>query len=241
MTSAPSEDERRSLVRRLIDRQQPADLGLLRRICRAFVEALSASGSGISVMTADGTRGVCATSDPVSERVEELQFVLGEGPCIDAFAARRPVFTADLSDAATYRWPVYAPAARSDGVRAVFAFPLQVGAARLGVMDIFRDRVGPLNGTELQTAFTFVEHTVEALLDLQQNGTAREGDGAAVLDVGRRAELFQAQGMVMMQLGISIGEALVRMRAHAYAENRRLEDVARDIVERRLQWDRNSE
>ncbi|MBG0560820.1 GAF and ANTAR domain-containing protein [Actinoplanes sp. NEAU-A11] len=238
MTSAANEDEHRTLVRRLIERQ-PADLGLLKRICVASAEALSASGAGISVMTADGTRGVCATSDPVSERVEELQYVLGEGPCIDAFAARRPVLAADLSDAATFQWPVYAPAAQDDGVCAVFAFPLQVGAARLGVMDIFRDHVGRLTGTELQTAFTFAVVTVEALLDMQQNGVARDGDDTAVLDVGRRAELFQAQGMVMMQLGVSIGEALVRMRAYAYAENRRLEDVARDVVERRLRWDGN--
>lgn len=211
-------------------------MDLLQRICFAAVEALSASGTGISVMTADGTRGVCATSDPVSERVEELQFILGEGPCIDAFSARRPVLAADLSDGGGLRWPVYTPAARDAGVRAVFAFPLQVGAARLGVMDIFRDRTGPMSGTELQLAFTFAELTVEALLDLQQGEGAAE-DGATVLDVGRRAELFQAQGMVMVQLGVSIGEALVRMRAYAFAENRRLEDVAHDIVQRRLRLD----
>ncbi|WP_328459584.1 GAF and ANTAR domain-containing protein [Actinoplanes sp. NBC_00393] len=239
MTAAHSEEERRALARNLIGRQ-PTGLVLLQRVCRAAVEALSASGSGISVMTADGTRGVCATSDPVAERVEELQFVLGEGPCIDAFAARRPVLTADLSDRADDRWPMYAPAARADGVRAVFAFPLQVGAARLGVMDIFRDRVGPLSGAELRTAFTFAELTVEALLDSHKSEVARDGDGIAVLDVGRRAELFQAQGMVMVQLGVSIGEALARMRAHAYAENRRLEDVARDVVERRLRLDGNN-
>lgn len=239
MMPAGGEGERRALVRRLIDRQ-PGDLDTLRRICLAAVEALSASGSGISVMTADGTLGACATSDPVSERVEELQFTLGEGPCIDAFAARRPVLAADLSDLGPYRWPVYAPAARDDGVRAVFAFPLQVGAARLGVMDIFRDRVGPLTGTELRTAFTLVELTVETLLDMQESGVARGGDDTGVLDVGHRAQLFQAQGMVMMQLGVSIGEALVRMRAYAFAENRRLEDVARDIVERRLRWDGES-
>ncbi|MEU4558876.1 GAF and ANTAR domain-containing protein [Actinoplanes sp. NPDC023936] len=239
MTSALGEDERRAFVRRLIDRQ-PADLGLLQRICLAAVEALAATGSGISVMTSDGTRGVCAASDPLSERVEDFQFVLGEGPCIDAFAARRPVLTPDLSDAGPYRWPFYGPAARGDGVRAVFAFPLQVGAARLGVMDVFRDRAGPLNGAELRTAFTLTEVAVEALLDREQNGVARDGDAGA-LEVGRRAELFQAQGMVMMQLGVSIGEALARMRAHAYAQNRRLEEVARDVVERRLRLDGSDE
>ncbi|WP_412753395.1 GAF and ANTAR domain-containing protein [Krasilnikovia sp. M28-CT-15] len=228
----------RAAVRGLIDRQ-PDHLDLLHRVCRAAAGALSACGAGISVMTTDGIRGVSAASDPVSERIEELQFVLGEGPCIDAFAGRQPVLTADLSAAATYQWPVYAPAAQDGGVRAVFAFPLQIGAVRLGVIDIFRDKVGPLTDEELRTALGFAAVTVEALLDRQANGHSR--DGTAVLDVGHRAELFQAQGMVMIQLGVSLGEALARMRAYAYAENRRLEDVARDVVNRRLSLDGEKE
>lgn len=229
MTSVDGADEHLIAVRDLIGRQ-PEHLDLLHRVCRAAAAALSARGTGISVMTADGTRGACAASDPASELIEELQFTLGEGPCIDAFAQRRPVLTADLAEAATYRWPVYAPAAQDGGVRAVFAFPLQIGAVRLGVLDVFRDRVGSLTGAELRTALIFAEVTMEALLDMQEKGDA-------VLDVGHRARLFQAQGMVMMQLGVSIGEALVRLRAYAYAENRRLEDVARDVVERRLRLD----
>jgi hypothetical protein len=227
MTSA--DGAHRATIRDLIDRQ-PDHLDLLHRVCRAATGALTARGTGISVMTADGTRGAGAASDPVSERVEELQFTLGEGPCIDAFAARRPVLAADLADTASYRWPIYAPAAHLEGIRAVFAFPLQIGAVRLGVLDVFRDRTGPLTGPELRSAFAFAEVTMEALLDLEENGDA-------VLDVGHRAQLFQAQGMVMMQLGVSIGEALVRLRAYAFAENRRLEEVARDVVERRLRLD----
>ena len=231
MTAAHGGDEYRRAVRRLIDRQ-PAHLDPLQRVCLAAVEALSACGAGISVMDSFGTRGVGVTSDPVTERVEELQFVLGEGPGIDAFAARRPVLTADLADAAVRHWPVYAPAAGGDGVRAAFAFPLQMGAARLGVLDVYRDRVGSLTGAELRTALGLAEITMATLLDLHE-------DDAAVLDVGHRAALFQAQGMVMVQLGVSIGEALARMRAHAYAEDRRLEEVARDVVDGRLRWDGN--
>ncbi|WP_433832476.1 GAF and ANTAR domain-containing protein [Actinoplanes sp. CA-015351] len=234
MTSANGEDDYRATVRRLIDRQ-PQHLDLLQRVCRAVTENLSAFGTGVCVMTADGTLGVSAASDEAIGRTEELQFVLGEGPCIDAFAARRPVLAANLADAANYRWPVYAPAAHDNGVRAVFAFPLQVGAARLGVMDIFRDRVGPLTDTELRMAFTFADVTVEVLLDTQEKNLTSNSTG--LLDVGHRAELFQAQGMVMMQLGVSIAEALLRMRAYAYAENRRLEDVARDVVNRTLRLD----
>ncbi|MEU4242596.1 GAF domain-containing protein [Actinoplanes sp. NPDC026619] len=131
MTANGGVDGHRAAVRSLIDRQ-PDHPDLLRRLCLAAVDAFAACGCGISVMTADGTQGISATSDPVSKRVAELQFFLGEGPCIEAYAAGRPVLIADLSDAVARRWPVYAPAARGDGVRAVLAFPLQIGAARLG-------------------------------------------------------------------------------------------------------------
>jgi hypothetical protein len=233
-------DEQTAVVRRLVaastQRGRPTDL-FLRHVCRAAAQALSASGAGISVLTDDGTRGVSAASDPLSERVEELQFVMGEGPCIDAFTSRRPVLIADLAGTAMHgRWPAYAPAAVLDGVRAVFAFPLQVGAARLGILDVFRQEAGPLTDTELPLALTFAGVTVEALLDRQRGAVPPDG---VVADIGHRAELFQAQGMVMVQLGVSIGEALARMRGYAYAENRGLDDVARDIVARRLQLEKD--
>jgi len=209
----------------------------LLRLCNAAVGALSASGAGVSLMAEDGGRGVAAASDPASARIEELQFVLGEGPCIDAFASRRPVLVPDLTDRTTNRWPAYISAAHDEGVRAVFAFPLQVGAARLGVLDVFRARAGPLSGDELRQAFAFTDLAVRTLLDAQDDaapGSAADGFDEAI---EHSAELFQAQGMVMVQLGVSLAEALVRIRAHTYAENRRLNDVAHDIVARRLRFD----
>jgi hypothetical protein len=210
--------------------------GLLRRVCGVAVQTLSASGAGVSMMTDGGVRGVGAASDPGSARLEELQFTLGEGPCIDAYASRRPVLISELADGAMTRWPVYAPTVHAQGVRAVFAFPLQIGAARLGVLDVFRDRAGSLTADELRQAVLLADVAVAALLDQHE----QDGTDATVDDLDEviedRAELFQAQGMVMVQLGISLGEAMARMRAYAYAENRRLSEVARDIVARRLRF-----
>jgi len=227
----PVQDLRRRLA--ASHRRGVSITAFLSQVCRTAARALAASGAGISVMADDGVRGVCAASDPVSQRVEELQFVMGEGPCIDAFATRRPVLVPDLGGGAMSRWPGYAPAALQDGVRAVFAFPLQIGAARLGILDVFRHRVGPLTDAELPLALGFADLTVEALLDRHSDGTDDNRAG----EVGQRAQLFQAQGMVMVQLGVSISEAMSRIRAHAYAENRGLDDVARDIVDRRLRFD----
>jgi hypothetical protein len=221
------------------DLSRPQDndvMGDLRRVCRDVVGALSASGAGLSVMAENGVHGIATASDPSTALIEEFQFTFGEGPCVDAFDLSRPVLVPNLAEGAG-RWPVYAAAAHDAGIRAVFAFPLQVGAARLGVLDVFRTRAGSLSRDELGQALTFADVAVTTLLDGQEHATAgRDGLSGAIEP---RAELFQAQGMVMVQLGVTITEALVRMRAYAYAENRPLNEVAADIVARRLQFDRD--
>lgn len=230
-------DEVRARIIGPLDAQSAdSTAGLLSRFCGAVVDTLDVSGAGVSMMTSDGVRGVCAASDPHSEVLEELQFTLGEGPCVDAYASRRPVLVPVLADGAMTRWPVYAPTVHAKGLRAVFAFPLQVGGARLGVLDVFRDRAGELTPTELTQAVLLTDVAVAALLD--QHKRADDGRAPEYLDeaVERRAELFQAQGMVMVQLGVDIGAAMARIRAYAYAENRRVSDVAGDIVARRLQF-----
>jgi hypothetical protein len=236
-------DDDRARVVALIAQQPAAPpdrdgvMGGMRRLCAAAAQAMSASGAAVTVMAEDGERGAMVASDPTSERIEELQFVLGEGPGTDAFASRRPVLVPDLAGETVARWPVYTPAAGDLGVRAVFAFPLQVGAARLGVFEVFRVRPGRLSSGELRHALVFAEVALATLLDGQANaplGAAADGLAGAV---EHRAELFQAQGMVMVMLGVSLAEALARMRAHAYAENRQLAEVATEIIARRLLFD----
>jgi hypothetical protein len=238
-------DDQHARVLALIAQQPAGPAGrdgvanFLKRLCAAVAPALAASGAGLSVMADNEVRGLSTASDLTAERIEELQFVLGEGPCIEAFAHRRPVLVPDLAAEPVGRWPGYTPAAREAGVRAVFAFPLQVGAGRLGVLDVFRARPGPLSADELRQALTFAEVAVSTLLD-GQSAAGPDGSAAGLNQaMDGRAVLFQAQGMVMVQLGISISDALARMRAHAYAENRPLADVARDIVARRLRFDRS--
>jgi hypothetical protein len=239
-------EDRIVAVRALIADEAPVGrgaggmVGWLQRLCAAAVRGLPVSGAGVSVMTEGGGRGVAAASDPVSEALEELQFTFGEGPCIEAFSSRRPVLEPDLVHGAMSRWPGYSPAALDRGVRAVFAFPLQVGAARLGVLDVYREQPGSLSAESLALALTFAEVAVQTLLDGQERaarGQAAEGlEGA----LEYRFALYQAQGMTMVDLGVSIGEAMARLRAHAYAHDRPLSDVARDVVAGQLRLESDS-
>jgi transcriptional regulator with GAF, ATPase, and Fis domain len=210
----------------------------LSRICRAAMLELGGLGVGVSVLTDDGTRGILAASDEFTYLLEELQFTLGEGPCVDAYLTRRPILVADLSgDDARTRWPFYVQAVTAHRVRAVFALPLQVGAARIGALALFGRQPGPLVQDILDQALTFAEITLATVLDSQGALPQHLPSPALYESSGHRAELAQAQGMVMVQLGVTIGEALIRLRAHAYAQGRPLHQVAQDVVDRKLRFD----
>ena len=189
-------------------------------------------------ITREGASAMAAASDQVYQGVEELQFTLGEGPCVDAFATGRPVLVPDVAGDAAVRWPAYCSDAHGRGVRAVFAFPLQIGGARLGAMDVFRDQAGPLSRAEVAEAMLFAEVATMTLLDGQEH--APDGQPAGLgASLDSSLEVHQAQGMVMVALGVSLVEALARIRAYAFANDRRLGSVARDIVDRKLSLERD--
>ncbi|KGN32953.1 transcription antitermination regulator [Knoellia sinensis KCTC 19936] len=194
----------------------------------------------MSLLVEDNHGGTIAASNATSRALEELQFALGEGPCIDAYTSRRPVLVADLQAHGSARWPGYAPAAHDHGVRAVFAFPLQVGAARAGALDVYRDEPGPLSAESLNDAFTFADVAMDVLVD-SQNGDEGSKARADLDDVlAYRVEVYQAQGMVMVDLGVSIDEAMARIRGYAYAENQSIGDVARDIISGKIRLDKDT-
>ena len=202
----------------------------LHQLCVAAAKELSASGVGISVHTVAGGSGMAAASDQTSERVEELQFTLGEGPCLDAFTSRRPVLAGDLSGADAARWPVYASAAAEQGVRAVFAFPLAVGDACLGALDVYHVRTGPMSPPALAGAATFAAYATAALLTGQELADPDHAPPGLDHVFASRFEVHQAQGMLTVQLGVGLEEALARLRAHAFAQGRSLVEVARDVL-----------
>jgi hypothetical protein len=215
-----------------LDGDKPHLGGWMERLCRAAARELDASGVGVSIVAPQGNTTVLAASGPTGDAVEQLQFTLGEGPCLDALAMGWPVLTTDLAGAARTRWPGYAPAVQEHGVRAVFSFPLQLGAARLGAMDVYRDRAGSMSKRSLGQAAAFAAAAMARLLDAQEQSDSEDPAFGNALD--GQFELYQAQGMVQMQLGVSLHEAMVRLRAHAYAHGRPLSEVSADVVARRL-------
>jgi ANTAR domain-containing protein len=212
--------------------------GLPARLCAACLSALPVSGVGAALMTADGPSGVVlAATDERARQLEELQFALGEGPCVEASSGGRPVLEPDLVVAGSSRWPRFGAAVLAAGVRAVFAFPLRVGAIRVGVLDLYRDIPGSLTTPDLVEALAFADAATAVVLHLQDHD-GDDGAGSPLTGpIDTRAVVHQATGMITIQLGIGLTEALLRLRAHAYASGRTVSAIAADVVSRRMFFD----
>jgi hypothetical protein len=174
-------------------------------------------------------------SDPVAEEIEELTLTLGEGPGVDVRGGGA-LLVADLTEPGWLtRWPMFAPAAAQAGATAVFALPLQVGAIRVGALTLYRVGPGNLRPLQLSDALMLADATCALLLE--DAAHTRRSDDISPEHVGpQHPEVHQATGMISVQLGVTATVALIRLRAYAYAQGRRLHDVAGDVVARRLRF-----
>jgi hypothetical protein len=204
------------------------------RLVSACVSVLTVTGAGIMLMVDGGHRGTLGSSDATMGVVEELQFTLGEGPCLDSYRLGRPVSEPALANPATPRWPSFTGPAVAAGVQAIFGFPLQIGAIRLGALDIYLDRPGDLTDEQLGDALVMADVVTHEIIELQAGAPADAL--ASELDTAQnvRAAVHQASGMLAVQLDIPIADALIRLRAYTYAAKRLVNDVAEDVVARRL-------
>jgi hypothetical protein len=204
------------------------------RLCRACPPIVGVNGAGVMLMSGDIPRGSLCTTDEVSQLIEELQYTLGEGPCVDAYQHGKVVAEPDLAEPVERRWPAFTPPAVRAGVRAVFGFPLRAGTVRLGALNLYRDWPGPLSGDQHADALVVADVAARWVLEAQAG--APPGAVAEELEAGAdfHFAVHNAAGMVSVQEGISVTEALIRLRAFAFSSDRLLADVADDVIARRL-------
>ena len=206
------------------------------RLCDVTRDVAGVSGAGIMLMSGDVQRGSLCTTNDVSYLIEELQYTLGEGPCVDAYQHNRVVLEPDLAQPSAPRWLAFTPQAVAAGVRALYAFPLQVGTVRLGALDLYRDQASSLTDDQHADAMVMAEVIARWVLDVQ----AQAPPGVVAEELEHDADfhfvVHNAAGVVSVQLGVSITEALIRLRAYAFSEDRSLRAVAEDVVARKLRF-----
>jgi hypothetical protein len=208
----------------------------LAALCRAAVSRLGVDGASVTAVGGPAVREPLFASDELSARLEELVLTAGEGPGTEDFRFGSPMLIPDLESVAE-RWPGFVPAAVEAGARALFSLPLQAGAIRVGVLSLYRARPGPLRPQELADVLVFADIALQLLLDSASGISGLDGyrplDGLS----DSRAEVYQATGMISVQMGVSLEEAFVRLRAHAFTVGTPLDDIAGDVVSRLLLFD----
>jgi GAF domain-containing protein len=208
----------------------PADT---RRLCTVSAQVLRVAGAGVMIDGGQDRAPLCASNE-MAARVEDLCLTLGEGPGVDAHDDGVPVVEPDLARPLRARWPSFTPPAVAAGVAATFSFPLRLGGIRLGTLTLYEVHTGRLSADQYADALVMASVVLNAVLARQAE--APLGDLALELETlsSTRTEIHQATGMVSAQLEVSAADALVRLRAHAYAEGRTLSDVAADVLGKRL-------
>jgi GAF domain-containing protein len=207
-----------------------------RRLCELTTDVIGVSGAGVMLMSREVPDGSLCTTNAVSAAIEELQFTLGEGPCVDAHQHDIVVLEPDLADPRVPRWLAFTPKALEAGVRAVFGFPLRVGAARLGALNLYQDRPGPLSDDQHADALVMADLVAQWVLNVQADASA----GALAEELERDGDfhsvVHNAAGIVSVQLGVGATEAMIRLRAYAFSNERQLGEVAQDLVARKLRF-----
>jgi len=210
----------------------------VRHVCQACANAMHASGVALYVIGDLGLGEPVHATDPVSERVAELQVTLGEGPAVRALTDIYPVAVPDLSSRqAQSDWPVFAAQVWSMGIRATFVYPLAMGAITVGTLEIHRVVSGGLSVAERIDAMLYADVAMQLILDRVHDIPSLGEHALFDSEFGVRwAGVHQATGMVSMQLGSDLITAFLRLRAHAFSTGRRLSAVADDVVDRKLSF-----
>jgi ANTAR domain-containing protein/GAF domain-containing protein len=218
----------------LLDGSPDADpMSRARRLCELGVETAGVTGASLGIISDKNRSTVCAT-DEVSDRLEDLQLTFSEGPSVDAVHEGMAVLVPDLADALDARWPWFKPAALDTGARAVFAFPVQVGAIRLGSLAFYRVSTGALGLERAKDARTLAD-AAAVLFSVGTGPNTAEAFVWAMDDRSRfRAEVHQAVGSTMVELGVDAKQAFALLRAHAFTTGRPIAEVAADIMAKRL-------
>lgn len=199
-------------------------------LCAACALLLGVSGAAIAVVSEDGHRGVLCSSNAAAGTVEDLQMTLGEGPGIDAHRLGVPVTDGDLAASGSSRWLAFCAPAVDAGAAAVFAFPLRLGGIPLGTLTFNNHCAGRLSDDKYAEAQFIVGIVTQAVLDVAAEAPPGGVAGRLEALAGDSAEVHQASGMLAVRLGVSVTEALVRLRALAYLEDRPLADLAHGVI-----------
>lgn len=178
-----NEEERLAVVLREFARTLTTDFpiqGIVDHLVGRIVEVLPVTGAGVTLISHDLSPKYVSASNAAALGFEQLQSKYGEGPGILAYQSGESVAVSDLL--LDERFPVFGPAARAEGLAAVFTFPLRHGDGCIGASDLYRETTGPLSVHEMITAETMADVVSACLINAQARERADMASAAYLYD-----------------------------------------------------------
>jgi hypothetical protein len=205
-------------------------------LCAVAAEFLELDGAGVVVGSKGGNLSVLCTSNQTAHDLMDLELVLGEGPALEA-NEHGAVEEPDLLHPKSPRWMMYTPRAITLGARAVFGFSIQLGAVQFGALSLFRASAGPLTAHQVSDGYLMASVIGRSVLAHEAGVASGDLRGEVEEVSGLDVRVHQAAGMLAIQGSMSVRDALVTLRAHAFATSSHLNDVANDVVARRKYYE----
>lgn len=206
-------------------------------LCTPFLKQLPVTGVAVSMFGGAASETLVCASDTLAARLDELQFDLGEGPRWEALQTRLPVLVPDVRHTHPYIWPVFTKALVETEAAALFVFPLTVGALDLGVVELHHKQPGNLSRADHAIAAMLAGQTAWHLLRRVLSVNSLDKDPAVEAALMSRREIHQATGMVLAQSGTTAADALLLLRAHAFANGMTLRETADAVLQGRLSFE----
>jgi diguanylate cyclase (GGDEF)-like protein len=178
-----NEEERLAVVLREFARTLTTDFpiqGIVDHLVGRIVEVLPVTGAGVTLISHDLSPKYVSASNAAALGFEQLQSKYGDGPGILAYQSGESVAVPDLL--LDERFPVFGPAARAEGLAAVFTFPLRHGDGCIGALDLYRETAGPLSVHEMITAETMADVVSACLINAQARERADMASAAYLYD-----------------------------------------------------------
>jgi GAF domain-containing protein len=202
---------------------------LLTLLTDRCVEVLGVSAAGIMLVGPDGELRVMASSSETARLLELFELQAEEGPCLDCFRTGQPVAQDDLAQAAD-RWERFSAEALAAGFHAVNSLPLRLRDSVIGALNLFHVETVAMAPVEIEAAQALAD--VATIAILQHRATLEAQVLAEQLShaLNSRIVIEQAKGMVAERERVPMEEAFARLRRHARDHNRRLADIANDVI-----------
>ncbi|MFZ0625485.1 MAG: GAF and ANTAR domain-containing protein [Acidimicrobiia bacterium] len=204
---------------------------LFQRLVDSCLELADADEAGLLLVDIEGRLGIAATTGSSVLLVELLQLQAKEGPCLDAFRTGKPVRTGPLDgEPAQGAWPVFAKQATAAGFDSVVAVPMRLRSEVIGTLNLFRSSPGDATDRDVMAAQTLADLATIAILQDRVVDDAREIIDQLQSALDTRVLIEQAKGIISERTKLDVTAAFDRIRAHARSTNRRISDVAAEIV-----------